>query len=84
MKLTINIDCTPEEARSFFGLPDLTSVHKIITKEMEKQAKENLDSLADPARLMEKFYSTGGAGMEQMQAAFATMMAGMAGDKPKK
>lgn len=27
MKLNIEIDCTPEEARRFMGLPDLTPVH---------------------------------------------------------
>ena len=27
MKVTIDIDCTPEEARRFMGLPDLTPVH---------------------------------------------------------
>jgi hypothetical protein len=28
MKVTIDIDCTPEEARRFMGLPDLTPVHE--------------------------------------------------------
>jgi len=23
MKITMNIDCTPDEARAFFGLPDV-------------------------------------------------------------
>jgi Family of unknown function (DUF6489) len=27
MKITVDVDCTPEEARRFMGLPDLTSVH---------------------------------------------------------
>lgn len=27
MKVTIDIDCTPEEARRAVGLPDLTPVH---------------------------------------------------------
>ena len=27
MKVTIDIDCTPDEARRFMGLPDLTPVH---------------------------------------------------------
>jgi hypothetical protein len=28
MKITANVDCTPEEARRFLGLPDLTPVHQ--------------------------------------------------------
>ena len=27
MKITVDVDCTPEEARRFMGLPDLTPVH---------------------------------------------------------
>lgn len=29
MKVTFDIECTPAEARAFFGLPDLTSVHDL-------------------------------------------------------
>lgn len=28
MKVTVDVECTPEEARRFIGLPDLTSVHE--------------------------------------------------------
>jgi hypothetical protein len=28
MKVTVNIECTPEEARQFMGLPDLTPIHE--------------------------------------------------------
>ena len=27
MKINVEVDCTPEEARRFMGLPDLTPVH---------------------------------------------------------
>ncbi|NIJ07404.1 hypothetical protein FHS31_001000 [Sphingomonas vulcanisoli] len=27
MKITVDVDCTPEEARRFMGLPDLTAIH---------------------------------------------------------
>jgi len=29
MKVTVDVDCTPEEARRFLGLPDLTPVHDL-------------------------------------------------------
>ncbi len=80
MKLTINIDCTPEEARAFFGQPDVTSINKIIVEELEKNTRDNLDKLADPAKFFEKAYASGGS-MEQMQNMFAAMMAGTAGKK---
>ncbi|MEG3176742.1 DUF6489 family protein [Sphingomonas sp. RB3P16] len=27
MKITVDVDCTPEEARRFMGLPDMAPVH---------------------------------------------------------
>ena len=32
MKVKIDIDCTPEEARTFFGLPDLGPLQKEMLK----------------------------------------------------
>jgi len=34
MKVTIDIDCTPEEARRFMGLPDLAPVHEAYIEKM--------------------------------------------------
>lgn len=28
MKINVEIDCTPQEARAFMGLPDLTPIHQ--------------------------------------------------------
>ena len=36
MKITANVDCTPEEARRFLGLPDLTPVHEAYVERMTK------------------------------------------------
>ena len=36
MKVTVNIDCTPEEARRFMGLPDLTPVHQAYVERMQE------------------------------------------------
>jgi len=36
MKVSVDIDCTPEEARRFFGLPDLTPVHEAFIAQMKK------------------------------------------------
>ena len=37
MKVTIEIDCTPLEARQFFGLPDVQPMQVAILAEMEKR-----------------------------------------------
>jgi hypothetical protein len=37
MKITIDIDCTPEEAREFMGLPNMEDVQKAFFKMMQQQ-----------------------------------------------
>ena len=34
------MDCTPEEARRFLGLPDLTAVHAAFVEKMQKAVSE--------------------------------------------
>lgn len=34
MKITVDVDCTPEEARRFMGLPDLTVVHDAYLRQI--------------------------------------------------
>ena len=42
MKVTINVDCTPEEARSFFGLPDVAPMQEVILNEVRDRILKNL------------------------------------------
>lgn len=51
MKVTVDVDCTPEEARRFLGLPDLTPVHQVYVERLAKlagdqNAAENFAELA--------------------------------------
>ena len=36
MKVTLDVECTPEEARRFLGLPDLSSVHEVYIEKMRQ------------------------------------------------
>jgi len=78
MKLTVDIDCTPQEARAFLGLPDVEALNALIVKEMTTRAKDRMDILADPEKFVAQMTSMGGKGMEAMQA---MMMAAMSGKK---
>lgn len=40
MKVSLDIDCTPEEARRFLGLPDLSAVHQAYVEKMHKAVSE--------------------------------------------
>ncbi|MGV6820851.1 MAG: DUF6489 family protein [Parvularcula sp.] len=74
MKISVNVDCTPEEARRFFGLPDVTSVNDMIVGAMAEKAKENLDSLSDPKTFWEQAMATGESGMSLMSQMMASAM----------
>jgi Family of unknown function (DUF6489) len=41
MKVTVDFDCTPEEARRFMGLPDLTPVHEAYVEKMQKAVTDS-------------------------------------------
>ena len=43
MKVTVNIDCTPAEARQFFGLPDLEPMQTTILQELERRSMAEID-----------------------------------------
>ncbi|WP_284123887.1 DUF6489 family protein [Parerythrobacter aestuarii] len=49
MKVNIEIDCTPEEARSFMGLPDVSKANSVYVDNMAKAMK----SVSSPDQLQE-------------------------------
>jgi Family of unknown function (DUF6489) len=40
MKMTVEVDCTPEEARRFLGLPDVAPLHAAMLERMQAQVTE--------------------------------------------
>lgn len=74
MKVTINLDVSPQEARAFFGMPDVEPMNAMIMGEMQKRAKDSMDTLADPERLVAAWINMGGKGVEGMQALMGAAM----------
>ena len=37
MKITVTVDCTPEEARAFMGLPNLEKIQAAVLEDMQKR-----------------------------------------------
>lgn len=52
MKVNIEIDCTPEEARRFLGLPDVTAANQVYVEALTKAMKGvgSFEQLQDYAR----------------------------------
>lgn len=44
MKITVDVDCTPEEARRFLGLPDLAPVHEAYVERLQKLVADGVTS----------------------------------------
>ncbi|MFL0355173.1 DUF6489 family protein [Erythrobacter sp. GH1-10] len=49
MKINIEIDCTPEEARNFMGLPDVSEANSIYVDNIAKAMK----GVSNPAQMQE-------------------------------
>jgi len=74
MKLNVEIDLTPAEARAFLGLPDVSAVNAHLVQEIQKRIDANL-ALAAPEELMKSWMAFGGQASEQ----FMKLMAAAAG-----
>ncbi len=80
MKVNFDIECTPEEARAFFGLPDVAPLQERIMKELEDKMLENLKSM-DPETIVQTWLPATIQGWGDMQKMFWQQM-GMPGSAP--
>jgi Family of unknown function (DUF6489) len=72
MKVTANIDCTPEEARTFFGLPDVQPMQAAVMAEVERRMLNEMDRFS-PEALMKSWMSLVPQSPEQFQEALTRM-----------
>jgi Family of unknown function (DUF6489) len=85
MKVNVEINCTPEEARAFFGLPDLKPMQDRIMAEIEEQLRSNLGSMG-PEAIFKTWLPASMQGVEQMQQfqqAFWSQLANVAAGNKK-
>lgn len=82
MKVNIEIDCTPEEARTFMGLPDLSKANSVYVDTMAKAMK----GVTSPDQLQEyaqQLAPMGQMGMKLFQNFVeGSMKAGIAAASP--
>jgi hypothetical protein len=69
MKVTMNIDCTPEEARAFLGLPDVGPLQKDMMDQMQAQMQKAASAL-DPETFLKTLFPMQSEGMADLQKAF--------------
>jgi uncharacterized protein DUF6489 len=83
MKITIDIDCTPQEARTFFGLPHVESMQEALVAQMQERLTQYLDAM-EPDALISAWLPGGIKGLTALQEQFWQQMAEMQNPGQKK
>jgi hypothetical protein len=78
MKIHFDVECTPEEARTFFGLPDVRPMQEALLKDVQDRLAANIRTL-DPQVMLKEWLPATIKGFEQLQAMFLAQMAPKSG-----
>ena len=76
MKVNIEIDCTPLEARQFFGLPDVAPMQTAVMDKLQQQILSNIEKVS-PESLLQSWFTFDPKIAERFQDMFVAM-AGLA------
>ena len=71
MKMTIEVDCTPEEARRFMGLPDISGLNDHLVGELGKRIDANI-ALLSPEEFLKNWLAMGQGAQAQFQRMMET------------
>ena len=63
MKISIDIDCTPQEARAFLGLPDVAPMQEALLADMQSRMQEAIAG-ADLGSLLKTWMPAGLPGLQ--------------------
>ena len=66
MKVTVEMDLTPDEARRLMGMPDLTAMQSRLVAEFERRMMLAMEN-SEPEAIMKQWFSLGSQGFEQFQ-----------------
>ncbi len=73
MKVTVEVECTPEEARAFMGLPDVKPMQTAIMANLEQQAQRAVDSLS-PETMVKQWFNAMPQVSNQIQEMFGRFL----------
>jgi hypothetical protein len=84
MKVNVEIDCTPLEARQFFGLPDVQPMQTAVMDKLQQQMSSNIDKIS-PDALMQSWFTFDPKLAERFQEMFVSMtgLGALSGEKKK-
>ena len=73
MKFNFDIECTPEEARAFIGLPDVATMQERMMQGLEEKMQENLRNLS-PEEMVKTWMPATIQGFGDIQKIFWSQM----------
>ena len=71
----MNVDCTPEEARAFLGLPDVRPMQEQLRREVQERMAANIRAM-EPEAMLRTWLPATLKGFEQIQEMFISQMTG--------
>jgi uncharacterized protein DUF6489 len=80
MKIHLEIDCSPEEARKFFGAPEVQPLQEALLKEVQERISGTIRAM-DAKTLIDTWLPATLKGFEQWQRMLMAQMAGAQGKK---
>lgn len=83
MKMNITVECTPEEARAFLGLPDITPVNEALVGAVKQRIEQNIE-MVSPEFYLKQWYSMGGQASESFMQLMGAGARAAVGDTGKK
>jgi Family of unknown function (DUF6489) len=75
MKINVEIDCTPQEARAFLGLPDVAPMQERLLAEMQERTAATLRAM-EPQERMKLWLGPSFEGLGNLYEAFARTAGG--------
>lgn len=87
MKMTMEVDCTPEEARRFLGLPDISKANEVYVENISK-AMQGVTSIEQLQGYVKQIAPMGEMGLKMFQqfmeqGGMGAMSGAFSGKKPK-
>ncbi len=76
MKIKFDIECSPDEARKFLGLPNVAPMQESMMKELEERMQENIRSLS-PEEMVKTWFPMVTQNWNDMQKMFWDQMGSM-------
>ena len=73
MKVTVEVDCTPLEARQFLGFPNVEPLQTAMMGKIEQRMNEEIERFS-PEALMRSWFSILPQNAEWVQKMFSTML----------